>query len=461
MSEAINKYATEAAYQADTHATSLDEVSLVTETGDIHYDGVNVIRPAGAVPEVGDALYADSSGNKIFISGKSKMVPSELPAGTEFTGAVCGVFGRKILLLHKDYQLMRLISHWAWEITGIQYNVANTIVFRQYGLTAAGASTYKYYNIGNPLVFTPTDIDDAIAKIDVWLKNNPGGVNYNTLITSDYNWFCRKINNKIYVMCDPDRYHYYMTNGTAINIIDDTQSGNIKSLNNMTELTHITPHLNAKILRRDGAIGNVFLSNADAFKVYNTSYNSPTDEICSGGIYNEAGFNSTTVLKEYYRTYDDYLQAYYPVYTNNFEFKGNPDPKTITKAMAYPSFLSYDGTTVIHLYAMADFCQTRTAHSSARCEGLDIGDWHLPHYFEYHEITRHLQHPSLTGHPYDTISNTFLQNDIDPSILLDKPAYVTACGNFYAWARRQYYKLTAVNMNALTTAGWPVAWITV
>ena len=462
MAETINKYATEDAYQADTHATSLDEVSLVTETGDIHYDGVNVIRPAGAVPEVGDALYVDSSGNKIFVSGKSKMVTADLPSGTEFTGAVCGRYGRKILLLHKDYQLMCPISHWAWEITGIQYNTSNTIVFQQYGLTAAGASTYQYYTIGSPLVFTPTSIDDAITKIDTWLNANPGGSAYNTLIPHEYNWFCRKIDDRIYVMCDPNKpRQYYMTNGNPVTIVDESNSGQIKSLNNMSELTGFIAANSVSILRNDGVVGSSYLSNADAFKVYNTSVESPTDVVGSKGIYNEAGFNQSTVVKEYYGTYDAYLNAYYPVYTNAYDFKAEPRTVTSTDMFWEPSYTSHDGLSTTHLYAMADFCRTRKAHSTASCAGLNDGDWGLPCWFEHHEIVRHLQSPAGTGHPYDPISSTFMQNGKDPSLLLASYAFIPRIATFYAITRRTYCQTNGINMNTLKTAVWPVAWITV
>lgn len=462
MAESLNKYQNETAYQAATHADKLDEVSLISESGDIHYDGINVIRPAGAVPEVGDALFVDSSGNKIFISGKSKMVPSELPEGTEFTGAVCGRYGRKILLLHKDFQLMCPISHWAWEITGVQYNTSNTIVFRQYGLTASGASTYQYYTIGSPLVFTPTNIDDAVTKIDTWLNANPGGSGYNTLIPHEYNWFCRKIDGKIYVLCDPSKpRQYYMTNGNPVTIVDETNSGQVKSLNNMSELTGFVANAAVSILRNDGIHSSSYLSNADAFKLYNTSVESPTDEVGSKGIYNEAGFNQSTVVKAYYGTYDAYLDAYYPVYTNSYDFKGVPDAMTSTQMFWEPCYTSHDGSSTIHLYAMADFCLTRKAHSTASCTGLDNGDWHLPIWFEHHEIVRHLQSPSGTGHPYDTISNTFIQNEYDPSLLLDSYAFIPRIPSYYAIARRRYCQVSGINMNTTKTAVWPVAWIEV
>ena len=53
MADFINKYSTEAAYSAAEHGENGSEVSLVTATNSVKYDGVNV--PV-ARPKPGDAV---------------------------------------------------------------------------------------------------------------------------------------------------------------------------------------------------------------------------------------------------------------------------------------------------------------------------------------------------------------------------------------------------------------------
>jgi hypothetical protein len=64
----INKYADAAEYAADTARTALGKstVSLESDSGVLHYDGVNVEVPKKSV-KVGDAVYVDGSGNLHFI----------------------------------------------------------------------------------------------------------------------------------------------------------------------------------------------------------------------------------------------------------------------------------------------------------------------------------------------------------------------------------------------------------
>ena len=119
MADFLNKYLTEAAYSAAEHGENGSEVSLVTATNTVKYDGVNV--PV-ARPKPGDAVYVPASciysaasvpagtaeGSVTFIAGETlKTDPSNgyCPEGrTDLrpVGVVGAVHGRKALVLWKN-----------------------------------------------------------------------------------------------------------------------------------------------------------------------------------------------------------------------------------------------------------------------------------------------------------------------------------------------------------------------
>ena len=116
MANFLNKYSTEEAYSAAEHGESGSEVSLVTATNSVKYDGVNV--PVTR-PKPGDAVYVPASciytaasvpagtaeGTVTFIAGETlKTDPSNgyCPEGrTDLrpVGVVGAVHGRKALVL--------------------------------------------------------------------------------------------------------------------------------------------------------------------------------------------------------------------------------------------------------------------------------------------------------------------------------------------------------------------------
>jgi len=136
MADFLNKYLTEAAYSAAEHGENGSEVSLVTATNSVKYDGVNV--PV-ARPKPGDAVYVPASciysaasvpagtaeGSVTFIAGETLKTDSSngyCPEGrTDLrpVGVVGAVHGRKALVLWKS----SIRAKWAQDATTIPADV--------------------------------------------------------------------------------------------------------------------------------------------------------------------------------------------------------------------------------------------------------------------------------------------------------------------------------------------------
>lgn len=136
MADFLNKYSTEAAYSAAEHGENGSEVSLVTATNSVKYDGVNV--PV-ARPKPGDAVYVPASciysaasvpagtaeGSVTFIAGETLKTDSSngyCPEGrTDLrpVGVVGAVHGRKALVLWKSSTKTK----WAEDATSASFSI--------------------------------------------------------------------------------------------------------------------------------------------------------------------------------------------------------------------------------------------------------------------------------------------------------------------------------------------------
>lgn len=108
----INKYTNESAYSSDTTRPSgKSSVSLIADSGKVHFDAVNV---EVSRPKPGDAVFVPSAcgynaavapagtpeGKAVFIDGESLDV-SKMPSSMESVGVVAAVYGEKVYVLWK------------------------------------------------------------------------------------------------------------------------------------------------------------------------------------------------------------------------------------------------------------------------------------------------------------------------------------------------------------------------
>ena len=445
----INLYENQAGYNAETHGVNGSEVSLIDDIEKVVYDGVNVELPEGVVPGVGSALWVDGNGGKHFYEGSSVNHTELTKKGQTFVGVVAMRKGRKAWVLHKtENTSIRFTSCWAWEITGITYGSSNTIQFQQRKKTGSNPDTFGNVDIGSALVFTPTDIDDAVSQIDAHLKTsgNEGGKSYDSDIVANYNWHCEKLDGRIWVIADFDSSSSYRQYEGQVVKNTNVANGPISSTN-MWTLAGMPTNYNS-ITRNDGVGSNYYsIWNKDVVKAKNTNQGSPADQVGHDGYYNEANFNNTTVLKAYYGTYDNYLNALLPKYPVNdramaaYAGKGAETCATAERVV----YTKRDGVTTEYMFTAIHYTKTLKAHSTASVEGMNAGDWYMPGLDEIVEIFSQMK---VDGS--DPIHQAFANAGQSSAYPVDPSS------NVYRWVpARSYYYYTwllfaAGNVNYLT-----------
>ena len=351
---------------------------MEADTRKLHFDGVNVEVPRKSV-RVGTTVYADGNGNLHFVDGAT-VKSASIPSGWEFVGVVSLRKGGKALVLHKNENTgIRFTSCWAWEITGVVYGSSNTIQFQQRKST--GTNTFTMVDIGSALVFTPTDIDDAVSKIDTHLKasGNAGGKSYDSDIVANYNWHCEKLDGRIWVIADFDSSPSYRQ--YEVGVVKNTAIANGPiSNNNMWTLVGMDSN-NTTIRRNDGVNSSYYsIWNKGVVRVKASNNGSPVDQVAHDGYYSETNFNNTSVLKAYYGTYDKYLDDLMPKYpVNGGAMKAYAGKGAETCAIAESVvYTKRDGVTTDYMFTAIHYVKTLKAHSTASVDGMNAGDWYMP-----------------------------------------------------------------------------------
>ena len=392
MAEYINKYTDNAAYVADASGrASLGKstVSLEDDTRKVHFDGVNVEIPEGVVPGVGSVLWVDGNGGKHFYKGDTVNHTALTAKGQTFVGTVAISKGRKAWVLHKEESTdIRFTSCWAWEVIGLTYGSSNTIVFQQ----VAKTDPYGKVTVGT-CTFTPSDIDDAVDKLDTWLRANPG----DTSTCYEYNWHCTKIDGRIWVIADfgssPSYRQYTALHGSG------TTSGVATNTNMWTLAGYGTDYTQTQ--RADGKVGGTTLGNTSRAKQYMASsgnLGTPTDTNPddSSGIYAESNFtaaNCPNTYSKYNGDYDAYLDSKlikYPSSVGAMSVYAG-DGRRANDAIASVSYVPLAGGNAVKMFTAVDYAKQRKAHSTASVAGLNAGDWYLPGYDEIFGIFKDMK----------------------------------------------------------------------
>lgn len=329
--------------------------------------GANMERPKGSVPAIGDSVYADADGGKHFIITATLDV-GELPAGYEYVGAVAYRENRKAYVLYKTEISVRWASMWLFKVDGLKLDGTDTFVLQQ------GPSS------GNTLVeigtFTATaaatDLDSLVSELDTWLRANPTA----TGALDNYNWHAEKHKDaegvdSCFIVVDN------INNQSRYNPIKSSTSGATAKLYMWDWCDFTTDY--EQIKRKDGVMTYAVVWNKERFKQSDTDINNPTDSLTSPGVFNEAGFNATEIVKEYYGTYDNYLDNMAPdeeaITGAYFEFKGKG--KEVAEKIAELSFPNLSGTDT-PVFSSEAWAATLKAHSTASVEGLNAGDFSVP-----------------------------------------------------------------------------------
>lgn len=417
---ALNKYATESDYENDsTRPTDISTVSLVTGTDTIHYDGVNVKRLPGVVPQIGDALYVDGDGNKFFYSGKS-LKASSVPAGQTFLGVVAKREGRKVWVLNVNENSQRFVNPCLHRISG--WAVGTAITFKAYKSDWSAME-----NITTTFTPTQSSVEGFTAELSTFLKAHQPDVQADSGFDgAKYDWHAE-------VMPGPD-------GEDACYVVSDTYT-NYHQTEKIVASGATCDYgvadmcdIGDKVERSDEVMTLYAGWNKERLAEYlhtaTSNIGTVTDSLSSTGILTEANFNgeSYPTIKAHYVTFDKYLDAMMlkvPATSgmaNVIAGKG----KEYTVAMSARTCKKIDGTTDWVVYPAA-----AQAHGLgvSGAEGVEPGDWYMPDFYEIFDIFSRMKVDGT-----DAVNSTFKKVSVSYVRSLSADRWVPArFNNARAW----------------------------
>ena len=249
----------------------------------------------------GDAVYKDSFGNARFIRA-STLDKDTIPEGWAFIGVVSLRDSSTIAVLHNtENSSVKWASMWLFKVNGLKLDGTDTFVLQQgpeSGSTPVEIGTFT-------ATAAATDLDTLVSELDTWLRANTTAEG----ALADYNWHAEKHADadgvdSCFIVVDN------ISNQSRFSPIKSSTSGASAPLYIWDWCRFVND--SGSIKRKDGVSTWAVVWNKDRFKAVDSTVNDPTDSLTSYGIYNEAGFNATTIVKDYYGTYDNYLDNMVP-----------------------------------------------------------------------------------------------------------------------------------------------------
>ena len=328
----------------------------------------------------GDAIYFDGDGVIHVIDGKS-VNSSTITEGWTYVGPVAKVRDGKAMILNKSENTsVKFASCWQYEITGINYNQSNTIQFQQ-------AKTSGNVNIGDPFTFTPTDIDDAVDKIDEFLRDNAGGVEAGA--GWNYNWHCEKLPNpsgvdSVVVVADNNvDYRQY------VSIINS--SGTTTGITSNQNMCNFLPAYPTMLRNNSGNGYRVGFIKDKLLEYYatNTTIANPTEMVpvnSANDVVSKTQFEENQYcadLRDTYGTFENYIESVmlaWPSDEGNQVYM-NGTGKEYTELLAARKHKNLSGTETA-TYPAA----TYSIGIGYEAEGLEEGNWYMPDAIEFFEI---------------------------------------------------------------------------
>lgn len=379
-----NKLVTEADFKVVTDVIpegASEENKLVTESefsktetglaelAELFFLNAKNIEVPSNKAKVGDALYADSSGNKHFICAQS-LDSASIPAGYEFVGPVAYRDGDKAGILYKsETSSVKWAQMWMFKVTGLKLDGTDTFVLQQGPVTGDTPVEVGTFTASEDAV----DLDTLISELDTWLRANTTAEG----AIADYNWHAEKHEDvdgvdSCFIVVDNT------SNQCRFSPIKSSSSGASASSYMWEWYTPMQSNYSS-IRRKDGVMTYSVVWNKERFKQYGVNANNPTDSLTTPGLFSEAGFNATTVVKGFYKTYDNYLDNMVPdenaVNGAYAAFKSQAD--ALQACFSAISFKNISGTNT-NVFAAEYIASTLKAHSTASVEGLNAGDFVVP-----------------------------------------------------------------------------------
>lgn len=372
----LNKYATTAAYTADTNRpTNETTVSLITDGTGVKFDGKNVlVEKAGA--EVGDILVFDkTTSTKKFVKATTLNVAT-LPASLVTIGVVYNRTNSQVYIVAKTNESnQRWAQGYKVKLAGFDLVNGGTFTITVNATTTADV----VYPAGTTLAAIVTLISTAInaGVANTALKNwtVAAGADY---ITIEHNWYTPLI--------------------TIVTVTDSAlkvTAATLTPIDYQKTLTGLLPAYNVTT-RVDGSATSWAGGNHEKFRSH-YYVNGTTDINQAVGVGNPvkyAVYNSTDnpILIGFYGAGEDGYTKYIAAKMAKMPYGKNAnqdfDGKINTDKLAAVTFVDADGTTQPAFPAAYKAKNTAVGTVAGFNTGLESGSWWMPAFRELFELVR-------------------------------------------------------------------------
>jgi hypothetical protein len=402
----INKYDNLAAYEADTNRpTDENTVSLIKYKNIIKRKGVNVIVPS-IYCEVGDTVIYDTVEEKYKVI-KNGTVNRTLLSSRYIITAVVVERNNISALIDAGVQVSK---QWAASYK-VKMSGFSFVADGGFTLTINSTTTDAIsYATTDTLATLATKMQNAIRAI---MTAHPAG--WTVTAYADY------------IVVEQNSY---TPNVTVFTCSDANITVNILTGNYQTAITGLlSPSM--QIYRNDGTVTYYAGANWWKFKqYYSASGEDLTNQtLTSVGVIKESRFNATDnpILFEYYKTYDNYLQAKMVKKSYSKGIITDKNGQSNTKKLAVVAYTNHDGT-ASPAYPAADYCnlfeRAGTKHLA--------GSWWLPTVWEFEQIISKITN-GISGVEQDIITKGFIEAGLTPLSIGSYYRLSCECSSSGAW----------------------------
>lgn len=408
----INKYENLAAYEADTNRpTDENTVSLIKDINIIKRNGVNVIVPS-IYCEVGDTVIYDTVEEKYKVI-KNGTVNRALLSSRYIITAVVAERSNTSALIDAGVQVNK---QWAApykvKMSGFLFASAGSFTLTINSTTTAAIN----YTTTDTLTTLAAKMQDAIRAI---------------MTTHPLGWTVTAYADYIVV-----EQNSYTPNVTSFTCSDASITVSILTGNYQTATSGLLTS-SLQIYRNDGTFEHYAGANFLKFKQYYSANgdDSFNQTLTSNGVIRESRFNATDnpILFEYYKTYDDYLQAKMVKKSYSKGIITDKNGQGNTRKLAAVTYTNHEGV-VSPAYPAADYCnlfeRAGTKHLA--------GSWWLPTVWEFDKLISKITN-GISGVEQDIITKGFIEAGLTP--LNVNSLYWLSCeyGSSLAWVYRGPY----------------------
>lgn len=383
----INNYQNLAAYTADTNRpTNENTVSLIKDVNIIKRQGVNVIVPS-IYCSVGDTVVYDTVDLKYKVIKQGTVNRALLSSRYIITGVVASRTNTSALIDAGVEVSEQWAASYKVKMSGFSFVADGSFTITINSTTTAIIN----YTTTDTLATLAVKMRDAIRAI---MTAHPAG--WTVTAYADY------------IVVEQSSY---TPNVTSFTCSDESITVQILTGNYQTALTGLlTP--STQIYRNDGTVEYYAGANFWRFKqYYSVSGDDLTSQnLTSAGVIKESRFNATDnpVLFNYYKTYDNYLQAKMVKKSYSKGIITDKSGQLNTQKLAGVKYNDHNGA-ISPGYPAADYCNSYGVAGTKHLAGA----WWLPSVWEFEQIISKITN-GITGVEQDAITKGFIEAGLIP-----------------------------------------------